>query len=163
MSLDSRNVGLTLLVALLVISLITSVLVGGPRFAGLGLGLSAMLVIALGLSWAMSPRALVVLDRELCVERRAWTPVRIQLEAVETAESLERLRRGLRLFGVGGFFGSYGLFWNETLGRFLLYATRRGPALLVRRKGRALPLVVTPNDVPGAIAAIESIGAIRRQ
>jgi hypothetical protein len=59
----------------------------------------------------------------------------------------------VRLFGVGGFFGSYGLFWARGLGRFRAYATQSAPGVLVRRSG-ALPLIVTPDDADGFRAAL---------
>jgi hypothetical protein len=108
----------------------------------------------LGLSWAMAPRGLVVTPDELRVERRAWRALRVPMASIEGAEVLDWSgKRTLRLFGVGGFFGSYGLFHDDVLGRFHLYATRRGRAVLVRRRG-TLDLVVTPDDVAGTVAAI---------
>jgi hypothetical protein len=104
----------------------------------------------------MSPRELVVDGGEVRIERRAWRPLCIPLASITSAAPLDRVgRRAVRLFGTGGFFGSYGLFWSDALGRFRLYATRRGQAVIVRRTGGALPIVVTPDDVAGAIAAID--------
>jgi hypothetical protein len=124
--------------------------------ARVGEGALAFGAGALLLAWAMSPRALVVAGGELRVERRAWPPLRIPLATVVSAAPLDRLGGGtLRLFGTGGFFGSYGLFRSNALGRFRLYATRTGQAVLVRRTGGALPLVLTPDDVAGTIDAID--------
>jgi hypothetical protein len=108
----------------------------------------------LGFAWAMSPRAVTVAGGELLVERRAWTPVRVPVRTIQAVTSLDRMGKGVRVFGVGGLFGSYGLFANDTLGRFHLYATRRGPAVIVRRND-ALPIVLTPDNVIGTIEAIE--------
>jgi hypothetical protein len=135
-----------------------AVVVGVTLRGGAPVGVFTFLVLSvvMGLSWAMSPRALVVEDGELRVERRAWPPLRVPLASIVSAAPLDRLGRGtVRLFGVGGFFGSYGLFSSPGIGRFRLYATRRGQALLVRRSGAALPLVLTPDDVAGAIGAID--------
>ncbi|HEX3345897.1 MAG TPA: PH domain-containing protein [Polyangiaceae bacterium] len=124
--------------------------------AHIGVGVVAALGVVLALSWAMAPRALVVDGGELRVERRAWQPLRVPLSSIASAAPLHPLGRGtLRLFGVGGFFGSYGLFSNRELGRFRLYATRSGQAMIVYRTGSALPLVLTPDDVAGAIGAID--------
>ena len=124
--------------------------------AHVGIGVFAILGIVLAASWAMSPVALVVDGGELRVERRAWRPLRVPLARVASASPLERLGAGtLRLFGVGGFFGSYGLHSNGDLGRFRLYATRSGQAVIVRRTGGQLPIVLTPDDVAGAIGAID--------
>jgi hypothetical protein len=111
---------------------------------------------ALALAWAMSPKALVVDGAEIRVERRGWPPLRVPRASIVSAAPLQSVGgRALRLFGVGGFFGSYGLFWSSTLGRFRLYATRSGQAVILRRSGDALPIVLTPDDVAGTIGAID--------
>ena len=127
------------------------------------LGLLAF-AVALTLAWAMSPREVVVSPYEVRVLRRAWRPLRIPLTAVDTAAPIDSLGAlPLRLFGVGGFFGSYGLFSSVALGRFHLYATRRGQAVLVRRNDRKLPVVLTPDDVAGTVAAIRQPAVLRGQ
>lgn len=153
MTLDRRQRLLTGVVGVLI-----ATAVGVALMTGAHVGSSWLIVVAvvLALSWAMSPRALVVEGDELRVERRAWLPLRIPLASVASASPLDHLGRGtLRLLGVGGFFGSYGLFSNGEIGRFRLYATRAGQAIIVRRTGKALPLVLTPDDVKGAIGAID--------
>lgn len=119
-------------------------------------GLAAAFVLAvLAVAWAMGPRELVVEGGEMRIERRAWRPLRVPLSQVESAAPLESIGRiGVRLAGVGGFFGAYGLFWTTALGFFRLYATRRGQKVIVRRRG-ALPIVMTPTDVAGAVDAID--------
>jgi hypothetical protein len=153
MSLDKTQRTMTLLVsALLVVSFAVVVLVK----AAVGLGVFGLLAVVLALAWAMSPTALVVEDGDLRIERRAWRAMRVPLAHVASAAPLSKLGPGtLRVFGVGGFFGSYGLFSNGELGRFRLYATHGGQAVLVRRTDGELPLVLTPDDVAGTIAAIE--------
>jgi len=153
MSLDKTQRTTTLVVAgLLVVSFVVVTLAK----AAAGLGVFGLLAVVLAIAWAMSPTALVVEGGELRVERRAWRPMRVPLSHVASAAPLGKLGRGtLRLFGVGGFFGSYGFFSNGELGKFRLYATHGGQAVLVRRTGGELPLVLTPDDVAGAIAAIE--------
>ena len=110
-------------------------------------------VVALAVSWAMAPCALAVEGDELRVERRAWPALRVPLETVTAAEPVALSGRTLRIAGVGGFFGSYGLFTNGQLGRFRLYATRRQDAMIVRRR-QGLPIVITPDDIPGAVRAL---------
>jgi hypothetical protein len=130
--------------------------VAGALGRPIGLLPATLLVCALGLSWAMAPRAIAVAGGELLVERRAWPALRLPLAAVASAAPIDRVGgRVIRLFGVGGFFGSYGLFSSDTLGRFRLYATRSGQAVQIRRNDGGLPLVVTPDDVAGTIAAID--------
>jgi hypothetical protein len=88
--------------------------------------------------------------------RRFFPPLRFALSEIESASPLDSAgTRVIRVFGVGGFFGSYGLFSSDKLGRFRAYATRRGQAVLVKRKSGLLPIVITPDDVAGAIDALD--------
>jgi hypothetical protein len=138
--------------AIVVVPVAIALFTGTHTFGLLGL----LLGVVLGLAWAMSPKAVTVRGDELCVERRAWVPLRVPLASIASASPLGSLGSGtIRLFGVGGFFGSYGLHSNGSLGRFRLYATRRGQAVLVRRNGSELPIVLTPDDVAGTIEAID--------
>ncbi len=157
MTLDVTQRAMTVLVSALGAVMIAAVLASSTRN-----GIMGVLLVAptLALSWAMSPRALVVDGSEIRVLRRAWRPLCVPLASIASATTIDR--RGdlaLRLFGVGGFFGSYGLFQGKQLGRFRLYATRSGDAIVLRRKGRALPIVVTPDDVTGTLRALDRLPA----
>jgi hypothetical protein len=160
MTLDATYRGLTMFACvltalLLAVPFLVLKPLGVPAATVVGSSVSVFVGFAMLLSWAMSPRALEIDERELRVERRAWAPLHIPRASIAGATSVEGYGpSAVRLFGVGGFFGSYGLFWSRTLGRFRLYATRRGQAVIVRRRGEALPIVLTPDDVAGTIAAI---------
>ena len=115
-----------------------------------------ILAATFALCWAMSPRALVVEGGEIRIERRLWPALRVARADVERASPLNSLgRRVMRVGGVGGLFGSFGFFRSTDLGWFRLYATRRGQAVYIARRG-AMPLVVTPDDVAGTIDAIDT-------
>jgi hypothetical protein len=143
-----------------------TLIAGGLLLLGLGvalrfdkpavLGAVAFAAVALAAAWAMGPRALVVTSGELRIERRAWPSLRVLLTDVVSAGALANLGNPLRLVGVGVFFGNYGLLRSDALGRFRLYATRGDHCVIVRRKEGALPIVLTPDDVAGAIDAINS-------
>jgi hypothetical protein len=156
MTLDAMHRNLTILTTTLVGLAAIAAGVGGSRVGSLAfVGGCAALLFA----WAMAPRGVVVGGGELLVLRRAWPALRVPLAVVGEAAPLDTLgKRAIRLFGVGGFFGSYGLFSTAALGRFHLYATRRGQAVIVRRTGGQLPLVVTPDDVPGTLQALQRGG-----
>ncbi len=155
MTLDRKQRTTTTVVVALAIALAAVVLATAPPPARVG---PPLLVAVLVLSWAMSPRAVVVAGGELRVERRAWPALRIQLAAIEAATpfALSGLRHdgAIRLFGVSGFFGVYGLFRTRTLGAFRFYATHGGEGLLVRLRDGARPLLLTPDDVPGTLRAL---------
>jgi hypothetical protein len=117
---------------------------------------SVFLVAVFVVTWALSPCALVVDGAELRIERRAMPPVCVDLASVASVAQVDAIGPGtVRVFGVGGLFGSYGLFWNKSLGRFRVFATRRRPVVLLRLRDGGLPIVVTPDDAKGMIAALE--------
>ena len=152
LSMDAMYRRLTIFVIVLLVAVFVTVWF---TVGELALPVVGFVAVAMVISWAMAPRELVVEGDELRVERRAWRALRIPRSTIESAAALPGLSgRTLRIGGVGGFFGSYGLFTNGELGRFRLYATRRGNALIVRRTS-GLPIVITPDDVPAAVEALK--------
>jgi len=149
LSLDRQNVFTTVLVGVIVAGSVLSLFGSGAERTW-----AWLLVGTFAVAYAMAPRALVVEDGELRIERRFWPALRVSLADVERASPITSVGFALRLGGVGGYFGSYGFFRSDKLGWFRLYGTRRGQAVLIARRG-ALPLVVTPDDVAGAIEAID--------
>ena len=113
-------------------ALITSAVVAGAYlYAPQGLGLTA--------------DSLVVL--------RHLDPVSIPLA------DIRHVRRGnpdqlgsLRLYGVGGLFGSYGLYHSSVLGQYRLYATDTQNAVIVRTEQTTF--VVTPDQPARFMAAL---------
>jgi hypothetical protein len=158
LSLDGTYRTVTLLLSgVVVVGLVGAVRAG----AALGIGALALVGCVLVVAWAMAPCQVVVEDNELRIERRAWRSRSIPLSEVENADPLSTIGRAVRVFGVGGFFGSYGLFSSKAIGRFLLFATRRGQAVIVRRTNGALPIVITPDDIQGTIDAMGVLGPAR--
>jgi hypothetical protein len=101
-----------------------------------------------------------MIDRgALRVRRRAWRDLVVPLGDIASVEAGPDLRRtvALRLFGVGGFFGTYGLLWIRGLGRLRGYMTRIDGSLLIRRHG-ALPVLVTPDDPAALLRALRARG-----
>ncbi len=157
MTLDGANRAATTAIGgLAVAGAIASLVYASSAGASIGSRASPLVIVfVMAWAWAWSPRELVVDEDEIRVMRRAATARRFPISSVTAASPIEPIGPGVvRVFGVGGFFGSYGLFWSRPLGRFHAYATRRGPAMIVHLRDR-LPVVLTPDDVPGAIAAIE--------
>ncbi len=158
LSLDTTYRTATLLLSgVVVVGFVGAVRAG----AAVGIGALALVGCVLVVAWAMAPREAVVENDELRIERRAWRSQRIALSEVESADPLSTIGRAVRVFGVGGFFSNYGLFSSKAIGRFMLFATRRGQAVIVRRTNGALPIVITPDDIQGTIDAIGVLGPAR--
>ena len=161
MTLDRSNRLLTLVVVgiLALVVAVQLVVCRGPA-AWIPWLSGALMLATLGPAWALSPRAVAVQGGELRVERRMWRPFAVpmfEIERVEPAPDVT-LASAVRLFGVGGFFGIYGLLWIRGVGRVRAFLTRRGPGILVRRRG-LLPVLLTPDDAAGASEALRRHGA----
>jgi hypothetical protein len=118
-----------------------------------------VLLPTLGSAWALAPVAVEVDGGELRVVRRMWRPFSValtEIERVEVAPAVT-LTSAVRVFGVGGFFGVYGLLWVRGVGRVRAFLTRRGAGLRVRRRG-ALPLLLSPDDPDATAAALHLHG-----
>ncbi len=101
-------------------------------------------------SWAWSPRAVVLEGGELRVLRRAWRAAAYPLGEVSEVAVLPArwLLGAVRTFGNGGFFGYYGWFWRKG-GAFRLFATRRDRLVEIVVGGKRV--VVSP-DEPARLA-----------
>ncbi len=102
-----------------------------------------LLVCVVMISFAYAPCALEVTDTEVRVLRRLAPPLRLPFSTIVAV--VPGSFRGLRLFGSGGFFGSFGFYWQKGLGTYRRYATKLEPAVLLTRTA-GLPIVVTPDD-----------------
>jgi hypothetical protein len=119
-------------------------MVWGPPSARIAL---IALPILLAMAWAMSPRAVEVAGDRLRILRRAWRAREVPLSEIVAVEDVPSAV-GLRVFGVGGFFGSYGVFRLDGVGNCRMYATRSGRSVVVRLR-HGMPIVTTPDDPEG--------------
>lgn len=140
-----------------VLAVLTAAALGLWRAPGLPqapkLALVSMLIIIMVVCWALAPEALEVHGDELRIRRRGWSSVQVRradLSGVDEASVVG----GARVFGVGGLFGSYGLFRNTTVRWHWLYACRRGPGLILRRR-TGWPLAVVVDDLTALRAALQ--------
>jgi hypothetical protein len=115
-------------------------------------GKVALMVVIVGaalLSFAFAPLALELTDTEIRVLRRLAPPVHLPLATVrgigEGPHSGSGPGLGFRVFGNGGFFGTYGLYWKKGLGIYRRYGTRLDASMLITRTA-GWPIVVTPDD-----------------
>lgn len=116
-------------------------------WAGLAVGLAVTV-----LAWACAPAAYEVGEGELVVRRRLLGRKRFALTG-RCAELDWRVGFGsLRLFGSGGAFGWYGLFWRAGVGRYRAYVTDR--ARLVGCQTASGLVVVSPAEPERLVAAV---------
>jgi hypothetical protein len=141
------------LLALVSVFLTGLAVVAATRRPVLGVFTLLLALLALGLAAAYAPAGVELTERELRVLRRHAAPLRIPVDEVVEVQDGPPCT-DVRLFGTGGFLGRFGLFWTLGFGRHWLYATRRGPALAVRRR-HGLPLVLVVDDSDGFRRALD--------
>ncbi len=115
---------------------------------GVALGVAVVAGGAAVVAWALAPRAFEIGGGSLRVVRNGWIRTVIPLAEIRSAGEIgpEALAGALRLVGVAGLFGTYGIFRSPALGPLRLEATRGSGLVLVRTARRAH--VLTP-DRPG--------------
>ena len=110
-------------------------------------------------TWLYSPQGYSVRDGELVIHR-PWKPVTIPLTEIRSVQLLSPEDvspfSGLRMFGVGGLFGYYGVFFLPRLGGYVRFYLRNkeNPILLDTTGGR---LLLSP-DSPGLMGALNGAG-----
>lgn len=113
----------------------------------------------LALSYLYSPQSYEVSGGAILIKRLMGT-VRLPLD------SIRELRAGnagdfqgcTRLWGSAGLFGYFGLFKTSKLGKCRWYMTnRRNPVMIA---ATAMTAVISPDDVPGFLAAVRSLAPV---
>jgi hypothetical protein len=110
-------------------------------------------------TWLYSPQGYSVRDGALVIHR-PWKPVTIPLTEIRSVQLLSpgdvSPFSGLRMFGVGGLFGYYGVFFLPRLGGYVRFYLRNkeNPILLDTTGGR---LLLSP-DSAGLVWALNGAG-----
>jgi len=112
------------------------------------------LVAVIALAFAFSPRAFEISGGAFRVKRLIGNVVfpLTSLRFVRDATTAD-FRGCVRLWGSGGLFGYYGLFWSKTLGKSKWYVTDRAKAVVVTDGSQTV--LVSPEDRDGFLAAIK--------
>ena len=102
-------------------------------------------------------RGYSIVDGKLLVHRLGWS-TKFDLAQLSTVEFSPGATLGsVRVMGIGGLFGFVGRFRNEVLGLYRAYATDAMNTVVLDFAGAKV--VVTPDDPPAFVAAIETHSA----
>ena len=151
-SMDNLTKGLTIGVSILLIvsgfvPILTSefqfsnVITPGPFYV-----MPFAFIIILVITYGFSPKGYAFEDRKLVIYR----PFQNKFYATEDILNVslvdrKELKNSLRVFGVGGLFGYFGLFRNSRYGTMIWYATRRDQFVVIERSN-GKTIVLSPND-----------------
>jgi hypothetical protein len=119
---------------------------------------AVLAIVVAALSYAYSPRGYRLTAGAILVKRPIGN-VSIPLDGIRQARRAEPgdLAGSIRLWGSGGMFGYYGLFYTSGLGNSRWYVTNQ--ANLVVLLGDR-PAVLSPDDVDGFLAAVPALTSV---
>ena len=103
------------------------------------------LIFLFVLTYLFRPNNYSVSSDKLLIHRMI-NNVEIRRNNIQSVQEIDesQVKNSLRTFGVGGFFGSFGKFWNGKLGNMTWYITRKNNFVLVETKDRK-KIILTPD------------------
>ena len=82
--------------------------------------------------------------------------IEINLNDIQFVQEIDesQVKNSIRTFGVGGFFGNFGKFWNGKLGNMTWYVTRKNNFVLVETKNHK-KIILTPDKPAEFVASFQ--------
>jgi hypothetical protein len=145
-SLDKFNKITTIIVVAILLAVIILVFyltpVDGQNVAK---SVSIIPIIAFLVVYLLRPNNYSVSSDKLLIHRMLGS-IEIQRNNIQSVQKIDesKVKNSIRTFGVGGFFGNFGKFWNSTLGNMTWYVTRKNNFVLVETKDQK-KIILTPD------------------
>ena len=105
--------------------------------------------------YLLRPNNYSVSDDKLLIHRMINT-IEIDRNNIQSVREIDesQVKNSLRTFGVGGFFGNFGKFWNGKLGKMTWYVTRKNNFVLVETKDQK-KIILTPDKPKEFVASFQ--------
>jgi hypothetical protein len=156
-SLDKSTKITTSAVLVLIVGIVLFSLykIGQSDQAVLLITIIPIIVICL-IAYVFRPNNYSVSNDKLLIHRLIGD-VKIGRNNIKTVEMIDesKVRKSIRTFGSGGFFGSYGKFWNSTLGKMTWYVTRKDNFVLVITNDEK-KILLTPDEPEEFVASLSA-------
>jgi Bacterial PH domain len=155
-SLDKSNKIMTILLFLVIIAALIPSIIFTPEDAQYTITFTVILVgILLMIAFLIRPNNYSVSSDKLLIHRMI-SNVEIDRNNIKSVQEIDesQVKNSLRTFGVGGFFGSFGKFWNSKLGNMTWYVTRKNNFVLVETKDQK-KIILTPDKPEEFVASFQ--------
>lgn len=152
-SLDKFNKITTIVFSLILLLILLLAFFLTPEGEEVTLNITIVLTIFIfGIPYILRPNNYSVSPDKLLIHR-VFKDVEINRNNIQSVQEIDesQVKNSLRTFGVGGFFGSFGRFWNSKLGKMTWYVTRKNNFVLVETKDQK-KIILTP-DMPEEFVA----------
>ena len=154
-SLDKFNKITTILVsAILLMVLMLVFFLTTADGQNVAKSVSIIPIIAFIVVYLLRPNNYSVSADKLLIHR-IINNVEINRNNIQSVQEIDvsKVKNSLRTFGVGGFFGSFGKFWNSTLGNMTWYVTRKNNFVLVETRDHK-KIILTPDKPKEFVASL---------
>ena len=155
-SLDKFNKITTIIIAVILdVILLTAFFLTPKDEKSTAISLAILPVIAFIVVYLLRPNNYSVSADKLLIHR-IINKVEINRNNIQSVQEIDvsKVKNSLRTFGVGGFFGSFGKFWNGKLGSMTWYVTRKNNFVLVETKDQK-KIILTPDKLEEFVASLQ--------
>jgi hypothetical protein len=149
----SYDVAAKIISSVVVVAFLVSIIITRSALVGV------LELCILALVYLYSPQSYELSDGTLLIKRLIGT-VRLPLDSIRKLRTgnADDFSKCIRLWASGGLFGYFGLFKTRKLGKSRWYMTnRKNPVIIV---ASAMTIVISPDDVPGFLAAVRGVVSV---
>lgn len=157
-SLDKFNKITTSAVLVLIIGIVGFVIFENEESGQRILIYTAIPMVIFSLiAYLFRPNNYAISEDKLLIHRMI-KDVEIKRDNIKSVEIIDesKVKNSIRTFGSGGFFGSFGKFWNSTLGSMTWYVTRKNNFVLVETNDQK-KIILTPDNPEKFVAFLNKI------
>ena len=155
-SLDKFNKTTTIIVVVILATILLTIFFLTPtEEKNMAISLAILLIIAFIVVYLLRPNNYSVSSDKLLIHR-AISNIEIDRNNIQMVKEIDesQVKNSIRTFGVGGFFGNFGKFWNSTLGNMTWYVTRKNNFVLVETKDQK-KIILTPDKPEEFVASFQ--------
>jgi hypothetical protein len=155
-SLDKFNKITTIIISAILLAVLILVFFLTPADGqNVAKSVSIIPIIAFIVVYLLRPNNYSVSADKLLIHRMI-NNVEINRNNIQSVQEIDvsKIKNSIRTFGVGGFFGSFGKFWNYTLGNMTWYVTRKNNFVLVETKDQK-KIILTPDKPEEFVASFQ--------
>jgi Bacterial PH domain len=152
-SLDKFNKTTTIIISLILPIILIPIFFMTPEDSqNIGITFAIIPILIFVIVYFLRPNNYSVSPDKLLIHRMLGD-IEIDRNNIQSVQEIDesQIKNSIRTFGVGGFFGNFGRFWNSKLGNMTWYVTRKNNFVLVETKDQK-KIILTP-DKPAEFVA----------
>lgn len=156
----SKTIAAAISVAFIVLALSMIIVVGLSEGESrwLSIAMPMLLLSIFGTAYLLRPLGYEISQNELIIHRPAYSAKYVLNSSMQySTPHIADLGVTLRLFAAAAFWGYFGVFYSFRIGRFTAYCTRFDHLVLLEDTEHR-KIMVSPDDVPGFLAALQQSG-----